>query len=94
MLDIATTICGPSVVWAFPDLALARTSWEARWRSTRRRRVATRGRTIAQCVTGRLATLEEIVDRQPYDHAGWRLVVAGLDRVDASADLEPTESGT
>jgi hypothetical protein len=49
--------------------------------------------TIAQWVTGRLATLEEIVDWQPYDHAGWRLAVAGLGPVDASADLEPAERG-
>ena len=44
--------------------------------------------TIAQCVTGRLATLEEIVDWQPYDHVGWRLAVPGLGPVVATADLE------
>ena len=28
--------------------------------------------TMSQCVTGRLATLEEIVDWQPYDHVTYR----------------------
>ena len=41
--------------------------------------------TIAQCVTGRLATLEEIVDWQPYDHVGWRLAVPGLGPVGGDA---------
>jgi hypothetical protein len=39
-------------------------------------------------VTGRLATLEEIVDWQPYEHAGYRLAVAEVGAVDATYDLE------
>lgn len=50
--------------------------------------------TTAQCVTGRLATLEEIVDWQPYDRVAWRLAVPGVGPVAAIADLDPTESGT
>ena len=50
--------------------------------------------TLAQCVTGRLATLEEIVDWQPYDHVGWRLAVPGVGPVAAAADLESVEGGT
>ena len=50
--------------------------------------------TIARCVTGRLATLEEIVDWQPYDHVGWRLAVPELGPVVATADLEAAEGGT
>ena len=49
---------------------------------------------MAQCVTGRLATLEEIVDWQPYDRVGWRLAVPGVGPVAATADLDATESGT
>ena len=49
---------------------------------------------MAQCVTGRLATLEEIVDWQPYDHVGWRLTVPGVGPVAAAADLEPVDGGT
>jgi hypothetical protein len=45
-------------------------------------------------VTGRLATLEEIVDWQPYDRVGWRLAVPGVGPVAATADLEPIETGT
>jgi hypothetical protein len=45
-------------------------------------------------VTGRLASLEEIVDWQPYDRVAWRLAVPGLGPVAASADLEPTHGGT
>ena len=50
--------------------------------------------TTAQCVTGRLATLEEIVDWQPYDRVAWRLVVPDVGPVAATADLEPADDGT
>jgi hypothetical protein len=41
-----------------------------------------------RCVTGRLATLEEVVDWHPYEHIGRRLAVTGLGPVAATADLE------
>ena len=41
-----------------------------------------------RCVTGRLATIEEVVDWQPFDHVGRRIAVPGLGIVDASTDLE------
>ena len=44
-----------------------------------------------RCVTGRLATIEEVVDWQPYEHVGWRVAVAGLGPVAAIADLEAIE---
>jgi hypothetical protein len=50
--------------------------------------------TSSQCVTGRLATLEEIVDWQPFDHAGWRLAVPEVGPVDATLDLDPIDEGT
>lgn len=50
--------------------------------------------TTAECVTGRLATLEEIVDWQPYDRVAWRLAVPELGPVAAVADLEPGGGGT
>ena len=50
--------------------------------------------TTAQCVTGRLATLEEIVDWQPYDRVAWRLAVPGVGPVAAMADLDPAVDGT
>jgi hypothetical protein len=45
-------------------------------------------------VTGRLATLEEIVDWQPYERVAWRLAVPGLGPVAAAADLEQISGGT
>ena len=50
--------------------------------------------TLSQCVTGKLATLEEIVDWQPYDHVGWRLAVPGVGPVAAVVDLDAVEGGT
>jgi hypothetical protein len=45
-------------------------------------------------VTGRLATLEEIVDWQPYEHIGYRLAVPGVGPIEATYDLEPIADGT
>jgi hypothetical protein len=45
-------------------------------------------------VTGRLATLEEIVDWQPYDRVAWRLAVPGLGPIAAIAELDPVDGGT
>ncbi|HEX5149415.1 MAG TPA: hypothetical protein VFW02_10060, partial [Candidatus Limnocylindrales bacterium] len=50
--------------------------------------------TLAQCVTGRLATLEEIVDWRPYDYVGWRLAVPGIGPMAAAAELEPVDGET
>ena len=38
-------------------------------------------------MTGRLATLEEIVDWQPYEHIGYRLAVPGIGQVESTYDL-------
>ena len=85
----------PSVIWAHLTSPALRTRWEgpitiAETSAGGRRGVGT----TAQCVTGRLATLEEIVDWQPYDRVAWRLSVPGVGPVAATADLEPTEGGT
>jgi hypothetical protein len=50
--------------------------------------------TTAQCVTGRLATLEEVVDWQPYDRVAWRLAVPDLGAIEAVTELEPVDRGT
>jgi len=96
VLDVVTTIAAvPSVVWAHLTSPPLRTLWEG---PLVIRETSAGGRrgvgTIAQCVTGRLATLEEIVDWQPYDHATWRLAVPGLGPVAAATDLEAVEGGT
>jgi uncharacterized protein YndB with AHSA1/START domain len=96
VLDVATTIAAdPAVVWANLTSPALRPSWEGPLVIEETSPGGRRGiGSIAQCVTGRLATLEEIVDWQPYEHAGWRLAVPGLGPVDATADLEPADGGT
>jgi hypothetical protein len=96
VLEVETTIgAEPPVVWAHLTSPALRTLWEGPLVIKETTLGGRRGvGTIAQCVTGRLATLEEIVDWQPNEHVGWRLAVPALGAVAASADLEPTEGGT
>ena len=96
VLDVGTTIAAdPSVVWAHLTSPALRTLWEGPLVIEETSPGGRRGiGTIAQCVTGRLATLEEIVDWQPFDHVGWRLAVPEVGPVAATADLEVTEGGT
>ena len=85
----------PSVVWAHLTSPALRTRWEGPIRIEETSAGGRRGvGSTAQCVTGRLATLEEIVDWQPYDRVAWRLAVPGVGPVAATADLDPTDSGT
>lgn len=96
ILSLDTTIeANPALVWAFLTSPAHRTRWEG---PIVIEETLTGGRrgvgTLAQCVTGRLATLEEVVDWQPYDHVGWRLTVPGIGPVAAAADLEPVDAGT
>jgi uncharacterized protein YndB with AHSA1/START domain len=96
ILDLESVIAAdPATVWAHLTSPALRTRWEGpilieETLSGGRRGVGT----LAQCVTGRLATLEEIVDWQPYDHIGWRLAVPTVGPVAAAADLESAEGGT
>ena len=96
VVDIDTTIAAdPSTVWAHLTSPALRTLWEGPLVIDETSPGGRRGvGTIAQCVTGRLATLEEIVDWMPYDHIGWRLVVAELGPVAATADLHVVDAGT
>jgi len=85
----------PAVVWSHVTSPALRARWEGPIvievaSPTGRRGVGT----LAQCVTGRLATLEEIVDWQPYDHVGWRLARPDLGPVVATADLSADHEGT
>lgn len=85
----------PSMVWAHLTSPALRTRWEG---PIQFEETSTGGRrgvgTTVQCVTGRLATLEEIVDWQPYDRVAWRLAVPGVGPVAATADLDFTDRGT
>jgi uncharacterized protein YndB with AHSA1/START domain len=84
-----------SVVWAHLTSPALRMEWEGPIVIEETSAGGRRGvGTIAQCVTGRLATLEEIVDWQPYDRIAWRLAVPGIGPAAATADLEPSDGGT
>jgi uncharacterized protein YndB with AHSA1/START domain len=85
----------PAVVWAHLTSPALRTRWEGPLVITETSTGGRRGvGTTAQCVTGRLATLEEIVDWQPYDRVAWRLTVPSVGPVAATADLDPADLGT
>ena len=43
--------------------------------------------TTTRCVTGVLASLEEIVDWQPFEHAGYRVTVPDLGPIASTYDL-------
>ena len=96
VIDLDVTIpAEPAVVWAYLTSPSLRGRWEGPIVIEESLPGGRRGvGALAQCVTGRLATLEEIVDWQPYDHVGWRLVVPDVGPVVATADLEAADAGT
>ncbi len=96
ILDVQATLAAePSVVWAHLTSPALRTKWEGPLVIEETSAGGRRGvGTTAQCVTGRLATLEEIVDWQPYDRVSWRLAVPTLGPVAATADLDAADGGT
>ena len=96
LFDLALTIpAGPADVWAHLTSPSLRPLWEGPivieeaspggWRGVG---------TTAQCVTGRLTSLEEIVDWQPFDHIGWRLAVPDIGPIEATVDFDAVEGGT
>jgi hypothetical protein len=85
----ATVTAGSATVWAYLTSPTLRTTWEGPIAISETSASGRRGiGTVATCVTGRLATIEEIVDWQPYDHAAWRLAVPGIGPVLATCDLD------
>lgn len=92
---VATFPVEPSTVWAHLTSPALRALWEGPLVIDETSPGGRRGvGTVARCVTGRLATLEDIVDWQPYDHVGWRLAIPDLGPVEATADLSVAEAGT
>ena len=96
VIDLSVvTRADPAIVWAHLTSPSLRPLWEGPIIIEERSEGTRRGvGTVAQCVTGRLATVEEIVDWQPYDHVGWRLAVTGLGPVEATVDLDAVDGGT
>jgi hypothetical protein len=92
IFDILTLIdAEPSVVWAHLTSSSLRASWE---RPTTLPHEAANGRSLSDCVTDRLATLEEIVDWQPPRHIGWRFTAPMLGQISATADLAAVKGRT
>jgi uncharacterized protein YndB with AHSA1/START domain len=89
VIDVEAAIdADVSDVWAHLTSPALRPTWEGPLLITEAPNAGRRGvGTTAQCVTGRLATLEEIVDWQPFEHVGYRLAVPGVGPVDATYDL-------
>jgi hypothetical protein len=90
-LSVASDV---ATLWAFLTTPALRARWEGPIAISEASPGGRRGvGTIAQCVTGRLATVEEIVDWQPHDHVGWRLAVPGLGPVGLTVDLAAEPGG-
>jgi uncharacterized protein YndB with AHSA1/START domain len=96
VLDIDLALpTDPSVVWAHLTTPSLRSRWEGPLLIEESTVGGHRGvGTITQCVTGRLATIEEVVDWQPYEHIGWRVIVPDVGPVGATVDLDQVEAGT
>ena len=96
LVDLETTVpADPSVTWAHLTAPALRARWEGPLAIEETTAGGRRGvGTVTQCVTGRLATIEEIVDWHPYDHVGRRLAVPTLGPVLAITDLEADADGT
>ena len=89
IFEITVDVPAPaSVVWAHLTSPALRPAWEG---LIRIEEVAPDGRrgigTTNRCVTGVLASLEEIVDWQPFEHAGYRVTVPDLGSIEATYDL-------
>jgi len=96
LLDIELSVAAdPSVVWAYLTSPALRSLWESAITIEEDVQGGRRGvGTTTRCVTGQLATLEEIVDWQPYEHVGWRLTVPSVGPIAATADLQGAGEGT
>jgi hypothetical protein len=96
IFDLAVDVAAPaSVIWDHLTSPVLRPGWEGPIRIEESAPDGRRGvGTTNRCVTGVLATLEEIVDWQPFEHAGYRVAVPDLGPVEATYDLsERPEQG-
>lgn len=96
LLDVALTVGAdaPSV-WSHLTSPALRAGWEG---AIVLDEAPAGGRigvgTTLQCVTGRLASIEEIVDWQPFEHVGYRIIVPDVGLIQATYDLEGSATGT
>jgi len=89
IFDVAVDIPAPaSVTWAHLTSPALRPGWEGVIQIEETSPDGRRGiGTTSRCVTGVLASLEEIVDWQPFEHAGYRVTVPDLGPIEATYDL-------
>lgn len=89
LFDISVSVAAPaSEVWAHLTSPALRPAWEGVIRIEESALDGRRGiGTTTRCVTGLLASLEEIVDWLPLEHAGYRITVPDLGPVEATYDL-------
>jgi hypothetical protein len=92
--ETVAVVGSPADVWACLTDPSLRSAWEG-GRIVLDDPLAVRGvGSTGRCVTGRLATLEEVVDWQPYEHLGYRLTVPRIGPVEVAYDLARLEAGT
>jgi hypothetical protein len=89
IFDLSVEVGAPaSVAWAYLTSPALRPAWEGLIRIEEAAPDGRRGiGTTTRCVTGVLASLEEIVDWQPFEHAGYRVTVPALGPIEATYDL-------
>jgi hypothetical protein len=96
LIDLRVELAAPPAqAWAYLTSPTLRPAWEgpiefAETTANGRRGVGM----TTRCVTSRLATIEEVVDWQPFDHVGRRIAIPGLGLIESSLDLEPIDGGT
>jgi hypothetical protein len=96
LLDATVTVrADPATVWNYLTSPALRARWEG---ALVLDDGPVGGRmgvgTTLQCITGRLASIEEIVDWQPFEHVGYRAVVPEVGLILATYDLEGVPDGT
>ena len=89
IFDFDVDVAAPaSATWAHLTSPALRPGWEGLIRIEETAPDGRRGvGTTTRCVTGLLASLEEIVDWQPFEHAGYRVTVPDLGPIEATYDL-------
>ena len=89
IFDLVVDVAAPAnVVWTYLTSPALRPAWEGMIQIDETSPDGRRGiGTTSRCVTGVLASLEEIVDWQPFEHAGYRVTVPDLGPIEATYDL-------
>ena len=95
IFDVTIAVTAPaSATWAHLTSPALRPGWEGLIRIEESAPDGRRGiGTTSRCVTGVLASLEEIVDWQPFEHAGYRVTVPDLGPIETTYDLSERADG-